>query len=472
MKNLSFGFVALTLVACAAETQPTEPTELGASTKAIVIGTAQKDWRQVTASFNMSWDQIAALCPTDGVTSCQGSLAGWTWATDAQLLEMMASVQPALLTTRFVSQPFGPTLVNTFQPTFVRTNNCTYCNDPGFASVSGFTATKDPSGVPYVGLSDSNGGMGVVATWGATGAWLFQNTGPGAVANDDVGSVASPSGGNAVVNVLSNDWVNGARATLANVTLSAVSSSHTGLTLDVLNGAVNVFNAPAGTQTLTYKICSIAAPISCDTANAIVTVKPYVIDAVNDSGRASSEAGGPAVASVLTNDRVGFAQATPSSVVMSTVSAPAGISLDSVDGSVDVAVGTPNGTYELTYKICERVNPTNCDQAVATVLVAPSIIDAVDDSVRASSRTGGTVITSVLANDTVTGAPATGRVFISLVTQPAPGISLDLTTGAVKVLPKTSSGITSFVYKICETASPLNCDTATVTLELSGKGGT
>jgi len=48
-------------------------------------------------------------------------------------------------------------------------------------------------------------------------------------------------------------------------------------------------------------------------------------------------------------------------------------------------------------------------------------------------------------------------------------IRLDLTDGSVDVLGKTSSGTYSLVHSICEIASPGNCASATVRLDLSGK---
>jgi hypothetical protein len=48
-------------------------------------------------------------------------------------------------------------------------------------------------------------------------------------------------------------------------------------------------------------------------------------------------------------------------------------------------------------------------------------------------------------------------------------IRLNLADGSVDVLGKTSGGIYSLVYQICEIASPSNCARATVTLDVSGK---
>ena len=202
-----------------------------------------------------------------------------------------------------------------------------------------------------------------------------------------------------------------------------------------------------------------------------VTVPPYVVKAVNDTGSISPAVGGSAIASVLSNDTVGSARATAANVTVVQISSTSGgVTLDPSDGSVDVAIGTANGTYSLLYRICEIANPSNCDQATATVTVIPNVVDAVDDSARASSKTGGVAIATVLVNDKVGTARATAAtVRLSMVSSPIPGITLDVNTGAVLVAPKTQSGLYSFVYQICEIVSPANCDRATVALDLSGK---
>jgi len=46
-----------------------------------------------------------------------------------------------------------------------------------------------------------------------------------------------------------------------------------------------------------------------------------------------------------------------------------GIDLNSLTGQVIVASGTPSGTYEITYRICEIANSDNCDDAVVTITI-------------------------------------------------------------------------------------------------------
>jgi hypothetical protein len=57
-----------------------------------------------------------------------------------------------------------------------------------------------------------------------------------------------------------------------------------------------------------------------------------------------------------------------------------GVTLDPLTGIVSVDPGTPAGTYNIEYQLCEVLNPTNCDDATVTVtVIAPEIL-ANDDT--------------------------------------------------------------------------------------------
>lgn len=60
-----------------------------------------RQWRQVTPTVARTWNQVAAVCPTDGVTPCSGSLGtvsvdGWVWATREDVIELLSEWVPAV----------------------------------------------------------------------------------------------------------------------------------------------------------------------------------------------------------------------------------------------------------------------------------------------------------------------------------------------------------------------------------------
>ncbi|MGY3266229.1 Ig-like domain-containing protein [Lysobacter sp. HA35] len=289
------------------------------------------------------------------------------------------------------------------------------------------------------------------------------------VANGDAGTANGQAGGTAVANVLGNDTLNGGGANASNVTLTQVSTSNPGVTLDTTTGAVGVApGTPAGTYTLTYRICETINPSNCMTATVTVTVTAAVIDAVNDTaGPIDGSAGATAVANVLGNDTVGATPATTSNVTV-TPTSNGPLTLNA-NGTVDLAPNTAAGTYTLTYRICEQLNPTNCDTATLTVSVSAAAIAANDDAPPAIvGATGGSAITNVLANDTLGGGtPTLADVTLTQLSSTNPAITLDASTGAVSVAPGTPAGTYTVVYRICQQLNPTNCDTATVTVIVS-----
>jgi large repetitive protein len=201
---------------------------------------------------------------------------------------------------------------------------------------------------------------------------------------------------------------------------------------------------------------------------------PYpVIRANPDVGARSSATAGAAVASVIANDTVDGVPATLDKVSLALVSSShGGVTLNTGTTAVEVAQGTPDGTYTLSYRLCDRTNTANCAQANVTVTVRANAIYAGNDTARASSKNASIAIASVFANDTLNGvAASSANVALTLTSALPSGFTLDTTTGSVSVARRTASGSYSFGYRICETISPTNCAQATITVDLSGRGG-
>lgn len=456
-----------------------------------------RDWRPLPETVGrQTWEQLATVCPTDGATPCSGALGSlklkdWVWASRAQVLELFGLYAPAILASPSMSVGGYElqTAAAQFQATFGITahfQGCpTYQPCWNIKYATGMTATADTSVVPavpwggqvYVDLEWGGGGFSLFTPLHpdvGRGLWLWRPTGLGTLAvhaYDDEATLAQPGGGVAIANVLANDWVGGQRATLANATLTQLTAVP-GITLDAGSGSVRVADGTAaGSHSFDYRLCNRASPGQCDNATVTVTLKSFALVARPDSGAVSMATGGVAIANVLANDSIGTALASSATVQLSTVSSShPGVTLNATTGAVRVAAGTPHGSHLLTYRICERANPANCAQTSATVV--PYSIDAVNDSARGSSKFANTPLASVLTNDRFNGLPATlDKVSLALVSiVPANNkIRLDTTDGSVDVLGKTSSGLYQITYRLCERASPANCDQAVVTLDLSGR---
>ncbi|MFV8367921.1 gliding motility-associated C-terminal domain-containing protein, partial [Flavobacterium sp. XS1P27] len=284
------------------------------------------------------------------------------------------------------------------------------------------------------------------------------------VAVDDAGTAVNGfTGGTAFTNVLTNDTLNNAPVVADQVNTTFVSATNDGITLsgtDVLVAA----GTPAGTYDLVYQICEILNPTNCDTATVSVTVTAAVIDALADTNAipVNGTTGGNSGVNVLTNDTLNGLPVNPADVVLS--STPNGPLAINPDGTVTVAPNTPAGTYTINYTICEVLNPTNCDTATATIVVAAPVIDALADTnaIPVNGTTGGNSGVNVLTNDTLNGLPVNPA---DIVLSSTPNGPLAINTdGTVTVAPNTPAGTYTINYTICEVLNPTNCDTATVTI--------
>ena len=265
-------------------------------------------------------------------------------------------------------------------------------------------------------------------------------------------------------NVLSNDKLYGNGATTSNVTISEV-TPNANVKIDTTTGQVKVQpNTPVGTYTVTYRICDKTTPTACSNV-ATVTVKvTSSIDAVNDPDQTIPTTGG--TVDILSNDKLNGNPVTKDQVNISIDSdgGLTGVAIDPTTGKLVVPNGTTPGTYTVTYKICDKANPTVCDTATVKITVpaiTPSII-ANDDPDQTIPTTGGTV--DILSNDKLNGNPVTkDQVNISIDSDGGlTGVAIDPTTGKLVVPNGTTPGTYTVTYKICDKANPTVCDTATV----------
>ena len=265
-------------------------------------------------------------------------------------------------------------------------------------------------------------------------------------------------------NVLSNDKLYGNGATTSNVTISEV-TPNANVKIDTTTGQVKVQpNTPVGTYTVTYRICDKNTPTACSNV-ATVTVKvTSSIDAVNDPDQTIPTTGG--TVDILSNDRLNGNPVTKDNVNITIDSdgGLTGVGIDSTTGKLVVPNGTTPGTYTVTYKICDKANPTVCDTATVKITVpaiTPSII-ANDDPDQTIPTTGGTV--DILSNDRLNGNPVTkDNVNITIDSDGGlTGVGIDSTTGKLVVPNGTTPGTYTVTYKICDKANPTVCDTATV----------
>ncbi|WP_238934608.1 gliding motility-associated C-terminal domain-containing protein [Aurantibacter crassamenti] len=290
-----------------------------------------------------------------------------------------------------------------------------------------------------------------------------------AVDDDFSGNPINGKTGGTAGDITINDTLNGVAVVDGEITISLTDADGlNGATINT-DGSVTVpSGTPAGTYTIGYSICENLNPGNCDAATAIVVVTAAAIDAVNDdfSGNPVNSQDGGAVGDVTTNDTLDGISVVDGDIVITITDngGLSGISVDA-DGTLTVPQNTAANTYTVTYNICEKINPSNCDTATVTVLVQPAVLGATDDDFTGNPVNGleGGIAGDVTANDTLNGQPVDdGDIFISD-NGGLTNASID-NDGNFIVPPNTPAGTYTVVYTICENLNPTNCDSATITI--------
>ncbi|MCZ8230138.1 choice-of-anchor A family protein, partial [Flavobacterium sp.] len=234
-------------------------------------------------------------------------------------------------------------------------------------------------------------------------------------------------------------------------------------------------SVPAGVYTIFYTICEKLNPTNCSDATITITVKKPVIKAEDDilptviGTIGSSNAGNVLEANSTNFDTINEVLATTSLVNISVISPALPIVngalvpvLNTTTGNVEVPKNTPAGIYTIAYSICDKINPTVCDEAIVTIKVAA--IEAADDGLYEMESLFDKTIASVLLNDTLDGVVLTPETYNTITLTPISvpaGFTLR-NDGSIVVKKGMPADTYTIVYEICTKKSPIVCDQATV----------
>ncbi|MEP6444879.1 MAG: OmpA family protein, partial [Hyphomicrobiales bacterium] len=210
--------------------------------------------------------------------------------------------------------------------------------------------------------------------------------------------------------VLTNDTLNGAPvATDGSETTISVTDDGglTGVTI-ADDGVITVpANTPPSTYNVTYLLADENDATLTDPAVATVVVAGSIFAEDDDFSTTQIDNTGGVTPTVLTNDTLnGAPVATDGSETTISVTDDGGLTGVTIadDGVITVPANTPPSTYNVTYLLADENDPTLTDPAIATVVVAGSILAEDDDfSATPIDNAGGTTPT-VLGNDELNGS--------------------------------------------------------------------
>jgi hypothetical protein len=202
-----------------------------------------------------------------------------------------------------------------------------------------------------------------------------------------------------------------------------------------------------------------------------VPVQAQVV-AVPDSGTADAGIASQPIANVAANDSVNGARARLGSSGNASIAKagtwPAGIKLSTTTGAVTTTTSLKAGVYQIPYTLCDRNSPPDCVETVDTVTVINASLVAGPDSGTGYTGISSVPIASVVANDTVDGAPAklgtSGNATIAVAGTWPSGLSLSTSSGAVSSSGVLPAGTYVVSYKLCDRNVPPLCVPGSITV--------
>ena len=288
--------------------------------------------------------------------------------------------------------------------------------------------------------------------------------------NNDNFRIANGANGGTTSSVLANDTLNGVTPpNTASITLHW-HNVPTGIRTNT-DGTITVpAGTASGTYIVTYSICEALNPTNCSgITTATVVVGQATLTAAADTFTVTNVAGGT-TSSVLANDSYnGVTPPNTASVTLTWLTVPAGVQTHT-DGTITIPAGTPSGTYEVSYQLCENINSTNCSVATATIVVTsvssptatPTITANADTFTLTVSSTTYTTTSNVLTNDRIGTATATvGSVTIRTTPPATDKPYIDTNTGFVVIPSGVATGTYTINYSLCGIAPLTGCSSVT-----------
>ena len=294
-------------------------------------------------------------------------------------------------------------------------------------------------------------------------------------------SVPNGATGGTTSSVVPNITLGGVASPSTNSVTITFSGLPTGVTTNTNGQLVIPAGTPAGTHTITYRVCETAGHNNCKTVTTTLVIgaaTPTVSTETFTASTTTATVVPGVIGNILTNATVGTQSATVgvggnvTITLTHTPTTPNAPLLDPSTGNVRVSGNTPPGVYTITYNLCSAVS--TCVPGVATVTV-PQLKPYVPNMTITHSGTT-TTTRNILDGATVNGGTQSatvgvgGTVSITNVTNPtpqtpgAPVPTLNPSTGIVTVPPTTPSGTYTISYTVCTTATPTNCTTGVTTV--------
>ncbi|MBB1193366.1 hypothetical protein DNC80_06740, partial [Flavobacterium sp. SOK18b] len=202
----------------------------------------------------------------------------------------------------------------------------------------------------------------------ATGTIIDNNNAMIVAVNDNVGLVNGITGGDTGINVLDNDTLNGILLSHSDVVITFVPNGPVTVGSD---GKIRVSpNTPAGVYTVQYTICETINPSNCSIGTVTVNVVSATMVLTDDVYSVLSCSTTGIIGNILTNDTFNNSPLSADNINVTILTGQnSNILLDNL-GNLSISNNIPTGQYDLTYQVCEKLNPLNCQTARITIVIS------------------------------------------------------------------------------------------------------
>jgi uncharacterized protein YjiK len=298
------------------------------------------------------------------------------------------------------------------------------------------------------------------------------------VANDDIASTDEDTA--LTIDVTANDSDPEGNLDLATV--------DTGCPSCTLPASGSLVNSGDGTFTYTpdpdfngsdgfvYEICDSDSPSWCDTATVSITVTGVDDSPVANDDSALTSEDTPVTIDVAANDTDADGDLDVSTVNTTCPSCAlpgSGSLINKGDGTFDY---TPDPSFDgsdsFVYEICDGGSPRLCSTATVSITVTGINDPPLANNDSASTDEDTAVTLDVASNDTDPDDNldvSTANTACPSCAPPGNGTLVNNGNGTFNYTPDSNfNGSDSLVYEICDSGSPSFCDTATVSITVSG----
>ena len=272
--------------------------------------------------------------------------------------------------------------------------------------------------------------------------------------------------GGTTSSVVPNITLGGVASPSTNSVTITFSGLPTGVTSTTGGRLIVAPNTPAGSHTITYRVCETAGHNNCKTVTTTLVIGTGSLTVTpTNLTHPNGTQGGTTTGTVLTGVKINGNPVNTASVTITWNSLPPNAT-GNASGTVTIAPNTPAGTYTISYTVCERLNGnSNCQSVTSQITIGGGNMTVTPTQlIVANGATGGTSVNNVLTGVTINGNPVnTNSVTITWNSLP-PGFT-GTNSGTVTVPANTPAGIYTVTYTVCERLnSNSNCKTVSSTI--------